>query len=235
MQLDDLKAVWSAHGAALERSLAIDERLLRETLLRKVRFRLAPYVLCRALEVALGVAVLLAIVTVLGAHLAEPRYLVVGWTLAGFTFWLTALCATLLVGSLRLDYGGPVMLLQSDVERIKLVEYRALKWALLGGVLLWLPFLLVVFEALTGVEGLARVQLPFLVGNLAFGGVVYAAGQAWSKRYVERADPAPWARRVVDALSGRSLRSVSDQLAELSRFVRDESPAPPGGLRTPGA
>ncbi len=36
--LDDLKRVWAEHGAVLERSLAINERLLRETMLRKVRF-----------------------------------------------------------------------------------------------------------------------------------------------------------------------------------------------------
>lgn len=235
MQLDDLKEAWAAHGAALERSLAIDERLLREMLLRKVRFRLAPYVLCRALEVALGVALILAVVPVLAAHVAEPRYVVVGGALAVFTVWLTALCAYLLVNSLRLDYGGPVTVLQRDIERIKLVEYRAFKWALLGGVLFWLPFLLVLFEALTralmrhhidqpGIDALARVQLPYLALNLVVGLVVLAAGQVWSKRYVEGSEPAPWARRLVDALSGRSLRSVASHLAELARFERDETP-----------
>jgi hypothetical protein len=54
MQLDDLKAGWAAHTALLERSLAIDERLLREVMLRKVRISLAPYVLVRALEVVVG-------------------------------------------------------------------------------------------------------------------------------------------------------------------------------------
>ena len=132
MQLDDLKEAWAAHGAKLERSLAIDERLLREMLLRKVRFALAPYVLWRALEIALGVATLLLVVPVLVAHVAEPRYVVLAGTLAVFTVWLTALCTYLLVASLQLDYGGPVTALQRDVERVKLAEYRALKWALLG-------------------------------------------------------------------------------------------------------
>lgn len=222
MQLDDLKQAWAAHGTALERNLAIDERLLREVLLRKVRFRLAPYALCRALEVALGVAVLLAVVPVLVAHLTEPRYLVVAGALVVFTVGLTALSAYLLLSSLRLDYGGPVTALQSDVQRVKLVEYHAFKWALLGGVLFWLPFLLLAFEALTGVDGLARVHLPFLVSNLVFGLLVLAAGQLWSRRYVERADAAPWARRVAESLSGRALNSVTEQLAELARFVRDD-------------
>lgn len=224
MQLDDLKAVWSAHGAALERSLAIDERLLRETLLRKVRFRLAPYVLCRALEVALGVAVLLAIVPVLGAHLAEPRYLVVAGTLFVFTLRLTALCATLLVASLRLDYGGPVTALQRDVERVKLVEYRAFKWALLGCTALWLPGPLVLFEAATGRDALARVDLAWLAANVALGLALLAVGLVLSQRYVERRDLGPRARRIAAALSGYGLRKAAAHLEELARFEREERP-----------
>jgi hypothetical protein len=34
----------------------------------------------------------------------------------------------------------------------------------------------------------------------------------------------PRAQRIVDAISGRSLRSVTSHLAELARFQRDEPP-----------
>jgi hypothetical protein len=174
MQLDDLKEAWAAHGAALEKSLAIDARLLREVLLRRVRVALAPYVLWRGLEVALGVAALLVVVPVLAAHLAAPRYLVAGGALAAYAAGVTALSALLLVNGLRLDYGGPVTAIQRDVERLRLAEYRALKWALLGGVVVWLPAALVGFEALTGVDALARVPLAWLGANLLVGLVVLA-------------------------------------------------------------
>ncbi len=225
MQLDDLKEAWAAHGTALERSLAINERLLREVLLRKVRFALAPYVLWRALEVALGIAALLVVMPVLAAHVGEPRYLVAAGALAVFTVGITALSAYLLVNGLQLDYDGPVTVIQRDVERIKLVEYRALKWAVLGGVVIWLPAALVLFEALTGVHALARVDLIWLVANLIFGLVVLAVGQVVSRKHVERPDLAPWARRLVDAVSNRALRSGARHLAELSRFEREEPPS----------
>lgn len=225
MQLDDLKQAWAAHGALLERSLAIDERLLREVLLRKVRFALAPHVAWRALEVVLGVAALLLAVPVLAAHAAEPRYVVAAGAVVVFAAGVTALSAYLLVRSLQLDYGGPVTALQRDVERIRLAEYRALKWALLGGVVVWLPAALVLFEALTGVDAIARVDLAWLAANLVFGLALLAVGQALSRKYVERSDLGPRARRLVDAVSGRSLRKAADQLAELVRFVREEPPA----------
>jgi hypothetical protein len=74
-----------------------------------------------------------------------------------FIAGITALCAWLVVKSVTLDYGGPVTTIQREVERMKLVEYHALKWAVLGGVVVWLPAVLISFEALTGVAALARV------------------------------------------------------------------------------
>jgi hypothetical protein len=218
MQLDDLKQAWAAHGERLERSLAIDERLLRELLLRKVRFALAPYLAWRALEVVLGVAALLVLMPLLAAHAAEPRYLVVGGALAAFTAGITALCARLLVRALRLDHSGPVTAIQREVERLQLAEVRALEWALLGGVVLWLPAALLLFEALTGVDALARVDLAWLAANLVFGLLVLALGQAWARKHVERPG------RLVDALSGRSLQAAKRHLAELASFEREESP-----------
>ena len=181
MQLDDLKAAWAAQGALLERSLAIDERLLRELFLRKVRFALAPFVLVRALEVALGVAALVVVMPALAAHLGEPRYWVAGGALAVYAAGLTWMCAYLLVNALQLDYSGPVTELQRDVERLRRVEYRSFEWALLGGVLVWLPALLIPFEALTGVDALARVDLAYLAGNLVIGLAVLALGHLLSR------------------------------------------------------
>jgi hypothetical protein len=222
MDLDDLKRAWTAHGALLERSVAINERLLRETMLRKARVAMAPFVAWRVLEVVLGVVALGLFAPVLAAHVDEPRYLVVAGALVAGTVAITAVYAHLLVASLRLDHGGPVVAIQRDVEHIALGEYRATKWALLGGVLLWLPAALVGYEAITGVDALARADLAWLVANLAFGIAVLVVGHLASRRYVERPDLGPRARRVADALSGRSLRAVASHLAEIERFGRAE-------------
>lgn len=224
MQLDDLKEAWTTHGEMLERSLTINERLLRETLLRKVRFALGPHILWRAVEVALGVAALVVVVPILVAHLDDPRYAFVAGGLALFLVGMAALSAGLVVKSLNLDYGGPVTTLQGDVERLKLLEYRAFKWALLGGVAIWLPLALVLFEALTGLDALARVHLGWLVGNIVLGLAALGLGHLLSRRYVERADAGPRAHRLVQALSGRSLRVATGHLEELARFEREDAP-----------
>ena len=112
--------------------------------------------------------------------------------------------------------------LQRTVERFRLAEYRAFKWTLLLGIVAWLPIALIIFEAMTGVDALARVGLTWLVANLLFGLVCLGIGQTLSRRYVERDDVAPWARQLMESLSGRAVGSATQHLVELARFERSE-------------
>ncbi|MGH7741160.1 MAG: hypothetical protein ACRENS_03980 [Candidatus Eiseniibacteriota bacterium] len=225
MELDDLKAVWAEHGVRLERSVRIHEGILRRMLLRRVRRALAPLVFSRALEVVFGVAALIVVLPILARHIAEPRYAVAVGALAALLAGNAAISAFLIVTSLRLDLDRPVIAIQRKIERIKLIEYGALKWAILGGVMLWLPAALVLFEAVTGVDALARVNFSWLLANLIFGFLVLGLGQVISKRYVERPLRSEWAGRILDALAGRATRAAEAQLAELSKFEREELPA----------
>jgi hypothetical protein len=124
MELDDFKSAW----ATLERSLAINERLLREVMLRKVRFWQVPFVIARALEVIVFGAMLVATLSVMSWHGLDARYLVVGGGLAVYLGGLTGMCAFQMVTMLRLDYGAPITALQRDTERIKLSEVWAFGW-----------------------------------------------------------------------------------------------------------
>lgn len=222
MLFDDLKQVWAAHGADLEQSLAINERLLREMLVRKVR---SVFVLCqvvRAVEVTLGIVTIVAAMAVLTNHFADPRYLIVAGGLTILAGYVTWLCAYALRQTATIDYAASVVALKRTVERIRLAEYRAFKWALLAGIFAWLPVALILFEALTGVDALARISLAWLVANLLFGLVSLGIGQALSRRFVEGTDLNPWARRLVESLSGRAVRAATQHLTELERFERCE-------------
>jgi cytochrome c biogenesis protein CcdA len=223
MELDDLKAEWAEHRALFQRSVALDERILREIVLGKVRSSLRPYAIARGLEVVFGAIVLALAVSVTVAHLTEPRYLVVAGTFTVFVASMIARCVHLLVASRELDEDGPVTAIQRRIERMKLAELHTFKWALLGGTLFWLPALLVILEAVTGFDALARVDLGYLVANMALGAVLLGAASLWARRYVDRPDIGPRARRIVDAVAGRSLHAASRRLAELARFVRDEA------------
>lgn len=209
MELDDLKPLW----AALEKSLVIQERLLRDSILRKVRFAQVPYVLGRVLEIGFCLALLLAVVPIIARHPSELRYLLIGIPMVALTVGITAVgCHSL--GLVGLDYGGPVAQLQHQVARLKRLEYRAFVWALFGGIVFWLPALLLVIEAVTGFPALASVDLAWLVANLVVGTALLVGGLVLANRFVTNS-------RVVDAVTGRALRRVEQYLDELARFQRD--------------
>lgn len=215
-------AAWADYGARLDRCAAIDERLLRESTRRAVHEALGPWQRARGLELLVSLAALGVAVPVLVAHAAEGRYVVAAGGVVVFFAAAACLAVRLLVRAHRLDLAGPVTASQRAVEALRLAEFHATRWWLLGGIAVWLPTALVVFEAVTGIAALARVDLAWLLANLAFGGVVLAVGHVWSRRCVERSDLGPWARRIVDALTGRPLRAAARHLDELARFERDE-------------
>lgn len=217
--MDDLQQLWARHTALLERSVAVGERLLHEQTVRKVRGALVPYVVWRALETGLGLALLWATSQVVLLHHTSATYLLLGGALVLFALVLAARSARLALDALRLDYGGPVLRLQEELLRQRRREFRALKWALLGGTLLWLPALLLPFEALTGVAVLLHLDPVYVLANVAFGVVVLILGQVLAWRYVERPGIGPRATRILDALSGHGLRRASAHLAELEKFA----------------
>lgn len=222
MELDEMKEVWAAFGAKLERNLVVDERLLREMLLTKVRSALIPFQVLRTLEVALGIAVVVATIAVLTDHLSEPRYWIVATGLAVIATYVSGLSAYSLIQTVVIDYASPVTALQRMIERVRLAEYRMLKWTLMLGIVAWLPISLILFESLTGFDALARISLEWLVANIFFGLACLGVGLALSRRYVETAQLRPWARHLVNSLSGRAVQSATQHLAELSRFERND-------------
>ncbi|MEJ7601733.1 MAG: hypothetical protein WKG01_27785 [Kofleriaceae bacterium] len=216
MELDDLKATWAAHGATLERDLSLTKQLLHETMTTKARTALRHYLGWRAMELVLGVVAIALVAPILASHVGEPRYLIAGGSVLAYAVAMTAACGVLVMRSLRVDYRGMVTAIQRELEQLTLLEYRVTKWAVLGGVVVWLPAGLIAFEAATGVAALARVDLAWLIGNLAFGTGVLTLGMWWSRRHVERSQS-----RIVDALAGRSLALAKRELEALARFVRD--------------
>ncbi len=222
MELDELEAAWATQGARLDRCIVVQEALLRERTARRMRFTLAPFVLLRALEVAIGGAALLLIAPVVAAHAGEPRYLVVGGATLLFALLATAQCLGLLIGSLRLAADGPVVEQQLALARLRRAEFRCLRFVLLGGAVAWLPLPVLLLEALSGAPLLARLDLGWLAANVGFGLLALLLGTFVSRRYLERDDLSPFAAKLVDALTDRALRRADAHLAELTEFHREE-------------
>jgi hypothetical protein len=226
MQDDDLRQLWARHDEKLDRCLRLNEERLRTKVLGETRTSVLGHRLFLVAELVVGAVALLLLGFFVAERVAEPRWVAAGGALHVFVAGVVGLVIHQLVLFARLDYDGPVNAVQRAIERIELAEYRAFKWTLLGGVLLWVLVPIVAFEALSGVDLFAEVPAAWIVANLVLGVVVLAIGQAWSRKHVEVESARPWARRLVKHLSGRSLQRARRRLTELASF---ELEALPGG------
>lgn len=222
MELDDMKQAWTAQFAGVEQRLATLERHLGQGVRQRLRLTLLPSALVAALEGAIAALALVAVATVLSRHGADPRYLLGGGAAGLVLLGVAVLAVVRLDLCLRLDLAQPVVVIQRDVARLRRVELGATAWALFGGIVVWLPVPLLLLEAVTGAAVLARVDLPYLAANLAFGVLVAVAAAVVARRIAASPRLRPWLARAADAMSGRGLRRTSAQLAELEQFARGE-------------
>lgn len=113
------------------------------------------------------------------------------------------------VAARDLDLAAPVTLVQQRLEALSLLRIFRLKFAILGGIILWAPLAFVLFEALSG-RPLAINNL-WLIANLVFG-VLIAVATVWLLRLY------PQANRIARALSGESIAEAERALAQLHTF-----------------
>lgn len=229
MPLDDLQRIWASRGAAFggkaPRSTPLTGGRLRP---RRARFG---YVLRSRAEAALLVAGAGLLWPVLVAHREEFRYLGAGgaalvWLL-GLAAWLLRLAAQ----AAAIDFGAAVTAVQRQLGALRLRECHGVKWALLGGVVVWLPLPLLLVEAATGAPLLAAIDGAWLAANLLFGLVLLGLGRRWASRRLPAVGEGPVVSALVDALGDRALRRAQQQLDELAAFAAAapaEPPADPG-------
>lgn len=222
MTLDELQSAWREQSTRLSQRITVDETLLKSRLLRGIRWRLWSLFGVCCLELLFAALLLVGTLRVLASHLREPFYLVVGILLTVVLTGGIALVANVLLQTARLDFTGSIPLIQRQVERTRLAELQALRWTLLGGVMVWLPLGLFLVESVTGAPVLPRVAPAWLLANLGFGAVVVVAGSVLTRGWSHRESLSGWRALVADALSSHLTREARARLDELRRFIETD-------------
>jgi hypothetical protein len=226
MDLDDLKADWARRDQMLIDSLDRGAALAREALTELHLARLRRHgAMSAAGLLLLWIPFLIGFGAFLAAHFGDWKFFVPALLLDAWTIVVGVITLRERAALLAVDFGRPPMEIQQRLAALRVERASAFKWAFLTGqVVWWIPFAIVLFKGVLGVD-LYTVSafMPKFMALNVLGGVIFIPLSLAAGRLVR-----PWlagspiSRFVIDALTGRDMAEAR-ALAE--RIARFEQPA----------
>jgi hypothetical protein len=221
MDLDEMKDLWQGTQRKLESmepALRLNAWQAKVGALDRVRskMRWAHWVL--AYEIAIGAVAALLTGSYLADHVSTFRFAAPAVLLHLAAIATIGFAVRQLVTLRRLDYGGPVLEIQTRLAELGLVRARANRWILFAAPLLWGALVIVVPHAWIGLDMYRAFGPAWTVGNLAFGAFVLALAFWVSRRYPAWYRSSSLVRGLGDDLTGRRLAAASGYLQELAAF-----------------
>lgn len=225
MDLYEMKQSWQARDRALDARLRLNARMVRAATLDRAETALRRLSRRMGVELALSAFGVLWLGAFVARHVGEMRFLVPGVVLMLCGIGFCAAAVHQLVALQTIDYGAPVLAIQTRLERLRVQRLRADLAALVLGPLLWVPVLIVVVKGLLGADVYALVPGRWIAANVLFGGAVLA-GAAWaSRRYADRVTGSPALQRLMRDLAGHSLNQAMRVVRELRDYEQEDARA----------
>jgi hypothetical protein len=225
MNLDDLKTQWEVCDRRLTESIRLNTRLLRESGMQRARGSLGWLSLGVAVELALGIALLVMFGSYLAAHIREPRFFLPGLVLHLSVIAQVGFAIHQLIALGTIDYAGPVLDIQRRLGTLHRRRIQVTKWTIVTAPLLWTPLFIVAMNGFLGVDAYATFDRVWLAGNLVFGIAAVPALQWAARRFAHRFGHHSWMRSLMDDVAGKSLAEASRFIAELKGLEEDTTPA----------
>lgn len=221
MDFDTFQQRWDVLSATLDARLGQQRQALRALTLQTVRRDIQRRSWGLSVEAITTIPVLLILGGFLAAHIAEPRFFIPALLLHLFAIAQLGIHVHTLVALRSLNYSEPVVTLQQRLEALRLRSLRQRLWLYACIPLLWPPLLIVAMRGLLGLDAYALLGFPYLAVNLLVG-LACLPLVLWLARVLgPRVTHVPVLRRLVDDLTGRSLREARDALAAAAAFERE--------------
>jgi hypothetical protein len=224
MDLDRMRSEWAARDAKLQESLRVNTWLLGETWLDKHQVKLRRADPAFYFELAVSVAVLALLGIFIANHVHQMRFLIPALALDAWTLVMLVVGIRDRAALADLDYGMPLVAVQSQLEKIRMARMRHFKWAFLTGqIVWWIPLVIVLFRGLLGVDlyAVSDFMPRFMAYNVA-GGLAFIPLAMWlSKRYGAILQRLPGLKRIADSIAGRDVADARQYLEKLQRFEKE--------------
>jgi len=227
MELEDLKTRLAEQDAKLDQVIRLNTTAVRELQLSKTKSSLRWLVPGVVFELVMTIVAVVWLGNFIYGHLWEARFLLPAVLVDVCMIVFMGSCIRQLAMIASLDYSLPVVALQKDLGKLRILRIRTTKWVMTLSFVLWFPVLLVLFEGFLGVD-LWRILgavggrdgnfIAWVVGNVLFG-LAVALVLIWvSHRFANRMERSPAIKRLMDHLAGHSLTQALGSLDAVVRF-----------------
>ena len=219
--LDEMKELWMAQDEKLDESIRLNRELLSSANLKKARSASQRLALLLSLEAVAWLAIVGFLGSFIYHHIGTLRLSLSGLALDVYAIAMLASTVRQIVAIRQIAYGRPIAALQKQIEMLRVLRIRITQWALLGGTIVWAPFVIVTGKAFLGVD---IDNAPWLWANVVFALCLIPIALWLSKAFGGRMGRFPWIRRMMNDLAGRNLNAAAGFLSKLSQFEADLHP-----------
>jgi hypothetical protein len=218
MDLDEMKIRWAEYDRKIDETIHLNRRLLRAETVNRARSTLQRMILALGIEAGLWLVGVSLIGRFVYSNASATRFVVSGVAVDIFAIAMLATTIAQIVSILQIDYGKPVAAIQKQMESIRVLRIKTVRWGFVAGIIVWAPLLMVFCKAFLGIN---QLSTAWLCTNVAMGLSLIPLTWWLSKKFGDRMHQFPLVQRLMHDIGGRSLGAAESFLTTISEFEKE--------------
>lgn len=221
MELDDLKAEWARQSSAASGALVLNNAMMLQSLADGRAMRVRDAGAMSGLGFYAWIFFLAAFGLFIAAHSREVKFLAPAIALLAWTIVMGVVTLRQREALRALDFSRPPAALQPAIAKLRLARAETVKWAFLTGqIVWWVPFAIVAFQGLFGVDlyAVSGAMPAILLWNVVSGVVFVPVALVLGRALRPLLAGTDMAGSFLNAITGRDMQEAHAALARLRRF-----------------
>ncbi len=220
MELDQLKDTWAAYHEKLDRQLHLNQRILREMKLDKVRLSMRGLVITQTVGAIIVFLLIVSLNGFIANYFTLSAPTISAAILSGFAIVMLIGIIGQIIIVQTIDYSKSVIEIQHRLEVVKRHNLRYFQITMLSAPF-YMTYIFLGVYLLTGVDFYLHANPDWFVANLLFSGATLV-GVLWFNYEIGRKPPRyRWAKKLVENIGGKGVVAGLSFLQELKEFEEE--------------
>ena len=210
MELHELREKWIEQDAKLDRAIRLN---LRMAIRKEAKPPLRRFSILQWMNAGFTCAAILFLGNFWVEQLPVVHLSLAGGVLQALAILLLHAQVRMLIAADALDFGAPIATLKRQVDEMRILRVRTVRWILTVSCFAGVPMMLVLAKALDGVDLYPLFGRNWWIGNVAFGLAMIPIGIWVARRFEHRLPDS-----LLSDIAGTNLNRARAALAELGEF-----------------